>query len=415
MIFHRLPSRASRVALSATFLLIGLVVSAMASAMPVIVATDQTQVGPLNRTEWIVQDGLNPIDTFRMTRLARDTPVVNLRGALLLLPPLGSSFAIYEQRNPSRLFGTSVAEFFAVRGFDVWGYSPRFEGIPAGTCEAGVFDCSPMAGWGLQSMVDDIDFVRDQIELLNPGTEVVAGGLSLGGMLSIAVANADGPRYAGVIPWEGLLQSADPGVQALNAGYCAALEAQLMGGIIFDAVGNGVFKKVGQHAAEAPKGLTPIPLFPPFLTNRQVLVGGLTVPNPGPVSMPVPGFIQTAPSPGGDSFEFASQRRLLENILTGFNDYTPQATVRDFSCALAGSDTTHTVNLPSYTGHVLIIGGGRAFGGFANDQAAAFTNAASVVQRIEPDFGHVDHFFTRFHRHFVEFPILLWLEGTLGW
>ena len=38
--------------------------------------------------------------------------------------------------------------------------------------------------------VDDITFVRSQIEILHPGTKIVAGGASLGGILGIAVANA---------------------------------------------------------------------------------------------------------------------------------------------------------------------------------------------------------------------------------
>lgn len=396
-------------------IVVGLFLATLAHAVPVIVASNQTLIGPLNRTAWIVQDGASPIDTFRITRLARDTSVANLRGTILLLPPLGSSFEIYEQRDANDLFGTSIAEFFAARGFDIWGYSPRFEGIPAGTCEAGVLDCSPMADWNLQSMIDDVSFVRDQIELLDPGTDVVVGGLSLGAMLSIAVANADGARYAGIFPWEGILESADPAVQALNTGYCAAVEAQLAGGIIFDGVGNGIFKKVGQHAADNPDGLTPIPLYPPFLTNRQVLVSVLVDPPSGPVSMPVPGFQQLTPTPAGDDFEHVSGARLIENILTGFNDYTPHAAVRDISCAIAGSDTTHTSNLHLFTGDVLMIGGGHGFGGFMNDQAGAFTSAASVALRVESDFGHVDHFFTRFHRHFVELPIFMWLKNTLGW
>jgi hypothetical protein len=387
--------------------------AAAAGAQPTIISTTASDVGPLVRTEAIVQVGPNPIDTFRMTRLARDVPPDQLRGSILFLPSLGTSFTLYEQRDASGAVGTSVAEFFALRGYDVFGYSPRFEGIPAGSCELGLFDCSVMAGWDLQSMLDDVSFIRDHIESIHPGGEVVAGGLSLGGILAVAVANADGARYAGVFPWEGMLLSDDPAVQALNTGYCNDAQAQLAAGFYFDAVGTGVFKTVAQHAAANPEGLTPIPLFPPFLTNRQVLVTTLAVPTPGAVSMPVPGYILTAGDPATGELFFASARRLLRNVLTGFNNYTPTALTRDIPCALAGIDDSHTANLGAFTGSVLMIGGGRAFGGFMQDQLDAFTGASDRRLLLEPDFGHVDHFFSPRHRRYVERPILRWLRHVL--
>lgn len=218
-----------------------LLAATAAAAQYQIVTTSTTEVGPLERSEWAVAPSLDPIETFEMTRWVSRDPGPPARGAVLFLPSLDTTFALYEQRDPNGAIGTSMAEFFALRGYDVYGYSPRFEGLPAGACEAGVLDCSAMANWDLQSMLDDIAFVRDRIEELQPGIDVVAGGLSLGGILAVAVANADGGRYAGVFPWEGMLLSDDPAVQTLNTGYCAAIEAQLSAGVVFDGVGTGVF------------------------------------------------------------------------------------------------------------------------------------------------------------------------------
>lgn len=382
------------------------------AAQPAIIASTSSDVGPLVRTEWTVQAGPNPIDRFRMTRLSRDVPAEHLKGSLLLLPSLGTSFALYEQRDEFPFLGSSFAEFFALRGYDVYGYSPRFEGIPSGTCELGLFDCSVMLTWDLQSMVDDISFVRDHIESMHPGGEVVTGGLSLGGILAVAVANADGGRYVGVFPWEGMLLSLDPAVQGLNVGYCNDAQAVVGAGIAFDAVGNGVFKSVAQHAASAPDGLTPNPLFPPFLTNRQVLLAGLINPAPGPVSMPVPGYTLTAGDAMTGELFFASEARLLRNVLTGFNDYTPTPITRDIPCALAGVDTTHTANLAAFNGSVLMIGGGKAFGGFMQDQLDAFTGASDRQLLLEPEMGHVDAVFHPRHRKFIERPILRWLRDV---
>ena len=383
-----------------------------ARAQYAVLSTAQTQVGPFERTDWIVAASPNPIDTFRMTRLVKSDPALPIRGSVLFLPSLGTTFALYEQRDTRGFLGSSIAEFFAVRNFDVYGYSPRFEGIPAGSCEIGVADCSVMAGWDLQSMLDDISSVRDRIDVLQPGKGVVAGGLSLGGILAVAVANDEPARYDGVFPWEGMLLSSDPAVLGLNAGYCAAIEAQLAAGVLFDGVGNGVVKAIGQYARTQPESPNTIPLFPPTFTSHQVLVAALAVPAPGPVSMPVPGYVTLAGSLPEDRFFFASEDRLLENIVGTFNNYAPNVLVRDISCSLAG-DATYTGNLGAFTGSVLMIGGGLGFGGFMDDQLDAFTGTSDKQLLLEPEFGHVDHFMTPFHRRFVERPILKWLRDVL--
>src|SRR4051812_7976088 len=172
----------------AVVLLLG-ATAAHASGPYQVTGTAVTRVGGLVRTELVVRAGSHPLDRFKMVRLVKAGPAAQLQGSILFLPPLGLNFNFYEQRDPNGELGTSIAEFFALRGFDVYGYSPRFEGIPAGACEAHAVDCSVMAQWDLQSMVDDVAFVRSQIETFHPGTRIVTGGASLGGILAIAVVN----------------------------------------------------------------------------------------------------------------------------------------------------------------------------------------------------------------------------------
>jgi len=89
----------------------------------------------------------------------------------------------------------------------------------------------------------------------------------------------------------------------------AALQGLLGAGVVADGVGVGVFKAVAQHARTRPDGLNAIPLFPPTFTSHQVLVLTLSVPAPGPVSMPVPGYVTVAGSLAEDRF---SSRRSSE-------------------------------------------------------------------------------------------------------
>jgi len=367
----------------------------------------------LLREEYMVQVGPNPIDRFKMTRVVKAVRPDRLRGSILFLFPLGTTFSFYEQRDPNGAFGSSIAEYFALRNYDVYGYSPRFEGIPAGACESGLFDCSIMKTWDLASMVEDIAFVRSQIEALHPGTRIVAGGASLGGILATAVADDAPEDYDGFILWEGMLNTPDPAVRALNQGYCETLQIQLGAGASFDA-SIGIFREISRQAAINPAGLTPIPLFPPTLTNHQVMVLALSTPTPGPVSMPVPNYVQMNGSLAEDRLFFASEARLFDNVVGRFVNYTPHATTRDISCSLAGVETRYVDNLSAFHGAVLAIGGGRGFGPYLDDQLAQFTGTTDKKILLKPTFGHIDHFMTAKHRDFVERPIYEWAVRVFG-
>jgi pimeloyl-ACP methyl ester carboxylesterase len=391
--------------------------AALASGPYQITATVQSRNDGFVRTEYSVRAGAHPLDRFKMVRLTKggdhgDRDHDPLRGSILFLPPLGTTFSFYEQRDPNGAPGSSIAEYFAQRGFDVYGYSPRFEGIPAGTCEAHALDCSIMATWDLASMVDDIAFVRSQIELLNPHTRIVTGGASLGGILALAVANAHPHDYDGILVWEGMLHSQDPQVLALDQGYCAAIQAQLAAGMIYDGVGTNVFKMLGSLSQTTPGGLTPIPLFPPNLTNHQTLVTFVSVPTPNPVTNPVPNYVLMNGSVAEDRLFYASEPRLYDD-LSRFNDYSPVALVRDISCSLAGVETQYTSNLGSFHGSVLAIGGGRGFGPYMGDQLAQIGSNDKTFL-LQPGFGHIDHFMTARHREFVEEPILRWVTRVVG-
>ena len=386
--------------------------AALASGPYQITATVQTQNDGFVRTEYSVRAGAHPLDRFKMVRVIRDGAAGHLRGSLLFLPPLGTTFSFYEQRDTNGAPGSSIAEYFAQRGYDVYGYSPRFEGIPAGTCEAGALDCSIMATWDLASMVDDIAFVRSQIEILNPHTRIVTGGASLGGILALAVANAHPNDYDGILVWEGMLHSQNPQVLALDQGYCAALQAQLGAGLVYDGVGANVFKMAASLAQNTPGGLTPIPLFPPNLTNHQTLLTITSVSTPNPVTMPVPNYVLMNGSVTEDRFFYVSEPRLYDD-LNRFNSYSPLVLVRDISCSLAGVETQYTSNLGNFHGSVLAIGGGRGFGPYMSDQLAQIGSTDQTFL-LQPGFGHIDHFMTDRHRDFVEEPIFRWITRVFG-
>ncbi len=377
-----------------------------------VTATVAVQDGPLTRTELTVSTGSGPLDRFKMVRVAASDPHANFVGSLLLVPPLGTTFNFYEQRDQFNTFGSAMTEFFALRGFDVYGYSPRYEGIPAGTCEAGAIDCSAMKGWGMQSIVDDVTFVRSQISVLHPGAKVVIGGLSLGCLSTISVVNAHPGDYVGAVTWEGLMYSANAQVRALDQGYCSALQAQLAANVFYDGVDENVLKQVMELSRVTPGGLTPNPLFPPSLTNHQTMVAAVSTPTPGPASMTVPNEILIAGDLAQDRLLFASEPRVYENV-SRFTSYAPVALLADVTCSIAGEQSQFTSNLGQFKAPLLAIGGGHAFGAYMSDQIGLFGSAQKTFL-LQPDFGHVDHYMTPLHLQYVEEPILAFLLGVFA-
>jgi pimeloyl-ACP methyl ester carboxylesterase len=343
-----------------------------------------------------------------MVRLALDRPVEKLKDSILFLPPLSTTYEIYEQRDDSDAIGTSIAEFFAMRGYDVYGYSPRNTSIPAGSCESGMLNCSVMADWDLQAWVDDVAIVRAQIEQTHPGTKVVIGGLSLGAILSIAVVNAYPDDYVGVFPWDEMIYSRDPEVLSRNQQYCADAENQLAAGRIYDGVSHPLLRWAAQNSRLSPDGPNMIPIFPEQFTNHQVVMLMTAVVSPGPLSGAVPDFVLMNGDLESDEFFYASDDRFYGNA-ERFVDYYSIALVRDISCGLAGIDQRHTENLGNFTGSVFMIGAGRGFGPFMQDQLDLFGSSDRILT-IEPSFGHIDHFMTKHHRQYVEIPILQWIK-----
>ena len=363
-----------------------------------------TVAGDLTKTVKTVQVGTNPLNRFLISRVTKSAAGQAHRGTLLLLPPLGSGFQNYETVVGGD-YSKSFAGFFARRGFDVWGYSQRVQGLTAGSCESGAIDCSAMADWGMQTILDDVAFIRQQIEGAHPGEKPVVGGLSLGSIASIAAINQDPEAYAGAILLEGTLYTANPDSRAINAGFCSAFEGLLAAGVYYDGQQGPGFKLLSFLAETAPDQPTPLPGFPPGFTNHRAWVAAMTAPPVGPVT-PRPGYQFLAGSVAEDRFFYADEALVHANI-AGFVDYMAIRTIRDVSCSLAG-DRTFSDNLENFDGPVLMIAGGRGFGPEMLETKELLTNAEVTVEYKE-DYGHVDHVFSTRHMQEVEHPILAWL------
>lgn len=365
-----------------------------------IVGVQQERTGPIVATEWTVQAGTDPAARFTVHRLRKAGP--HSRGVLLLMPGGGSNFAIYTAAEDGKILHSFAGEL-AVRGFDVWGYSPRTRGLAPGACTSTV-DCSGMRDWGMAAVVADALYIRERIRSIHGNDRPVIGGFSLGAMSTLAVIDAAPHDWAGAIVWEGMIYSEDPTVLAANGSVCDGLEAQLAGGQIWDDTTYSTLQIVYGLATADPGGPSPLPGFE-GLTNRQAFILLLTTPQPAPPAY-VPGYTLMAGNLV-DGFSFASEAR-IGILIAQLNAYEPLALIRDYTCALGG-ERTFTGNLGSFEEPVYAVGGGHGFGPWMDDNLALL-GSDEITWNFVPDFAHGDHFASPDHRKLLTQPIFNWLK-----
>jgi pimeloyl-ACP methyl ester carboxylesterase len=383
-----------------------LFVASIANAQPYQIINTQNSVvgGDLNKTVTTIREGNNPLDQFTMSKVVKQLPDQPLKGVILLLPPLGSGFQNYEVGENGD-YNNSFVAFFAKRNWVILGYSTRVHGLTAGSCESGAIDCSPMADWGLQTMVDDVEYIRQQIVSEYPDLKIVIGGHSNGSVVAQATINVRPNDYAGAILIDGTIYDTDANVRAINQNFCNMFNGMLAGGVYYDGQAGPGIKALSQLAQVAPNAPSPLPGFPPGLTNHQVFVLALSTPNVSPLS-PRPGYFQFAGNFVEDKFTFANES-LIHPSIAAFNDYTTIKSIADLSCGLAG-DTTFTNNLDDFSGPVIMFVAGHGFGSAMFDTAQLMTSA-DVTINFKEQYGHVDYVLSKKHLQQLEHPIFTWL------
>jgi pimeloyl-ACP methyl ester carboxylesterase len=262
----------------------------------------------------------------------------------------------------------------------------------------------------LQTIVNDVAFIRQQIGLAHPGQKPVVGGLSLGSAASVAVINAAPDDYAGALLIEGTLYDTDPQVRARNQNFCNQYDALLAQGVFYNGQQSPAFKLVAQLATVAPNAPSPLPGFPPGFTNHQAWVAILSTPQVSGIT-PRPNYILAAGDAQQDRLFFANDALLRANVAV-FTDYVALRTNRDVACGLAG-DRTFTNNLQNFNGAVYVFAGGHGFGTGMLDTAALMTSAKKTINFVE-EFGHIDAYFEGSHRQNLDQPILAWLERVVS-
>jgi pimeloyl-ACP methyl ester carboxylesterase len=369
-----------------------------------VVGTNTEYTQHLTRTETVVQAGALPINRFGYVELVESgLPEHQLEGVLVLLPGSGMNAASYEVTDGDGL-ESSFTGYLARKNIAVYSYSPRTTGIAAGECGV-TLDCTPIQGWGLNTALDDVDYIVDRIQAEHPGKKIVIGGFSLGAVQTIAAVNRHPTRYAGALVWEGNLYATDAASRAQAQGICNNAQAAIGGGLYWDEQTLPFFKALAGLQLADPTGPTPFPLFPPGTTNRQAYLFALTSPNP---NVPAPGLIEFAGSVAQDSLFFSDEDLVLSEI-DSLNDLDSLVIIRDAACEIAGNTQVFTDDLGQMTAPVLAIESELGFGPYMGDNLALF-GSASVEELFYPAFGHFDHLTNPDRKEVLDKPVRRWLH-----
>lgn len=364
---------------------------------------DIDQALGLAKYESVIQVGQNPLNRFTMHRVVRidhwKRPLSPraLLGPIILLPGGGSNFDSYLV-GPG---GDSLATFLALKGMDVYGYSPRTRGIEPGYCDN--HDCSTMQTWGFASYAEDIEFIRKHATRLHHKRPVV-GGLSLGSMLSIVAVNKKPNGYSGAILWEGGLYYAPP-VSDLFTDVCTAFQTSWNSGIYYDDEAYPFLKALSLLYQYEPNNPSP---FAEGMTNRDFFIYFITTPHEPP-NGEAPGYTYAA----GDMVNgmIYVDENLLFQFVDQLNHYEPIAVFRDYMCGLAGQ-RTFTSRLAQFHGPILSMQAGIGFGPYVEDNLSLFVNSP-ITRYIQPSFGHIDFGVPQDYVHIIAQPIWDWLEDNI--
>jgi pimeloyl-ACP methyl ester carboxylesterase len=372
----------------------------------------------LHRVTTTVQIGPNPLNQFVVERVWPVGRSPRSLRPILLSPAWGlnnRSYTIGLQPGGAD-FENSVAANLARGGADVFLYSSRQALVAQDSCRLSPdgpgIDCSEMASWGLQSRLDDLCFIRNQIAGEHGPVKPVIGGVSLGGLAALAEVNQHPDAYAGLILIEATIAPLPVGRREAHLQFCATLQTLLDLGIVFDnassAAGRALLDASLQHRDES-SAVT-------GFTNRQLYLATLGSPSPGPPLSPYPaGIVVIATSVPEDRFLFASEDVTASQIYNT-NFYNPVRELMDITCAMGGDPSfakSFTDNLGAFTGPVLAfeaeLGLGREVQSTLN-----LLGSRNVQVQFDPGFGHADLFYSADHANRLEGTILRWLEDTEG-
>lgn len=356
----------------------------------------------LGRFERIIQEGDNPRNRFivhrvvRVDRFGNPIPSKRLYGAIILIPGSGTNFSIYDPLEDTRF----TAAYLALRGIDVYGYSPRATLLPKDFCDQDPDKCNFLKNWDINGYLRDIDFIRKLAADNHSGKLPIVAGGSWGAILTFGALNQHPKDYVASVIAEGFIFTKNPKVTTTFKKLC--MEASQPNFPSFINEGQ-VIKRALDLKRKAPFEKSP---FDPWLNNKQYFYSILT--SPDPKLGQAPGYVNVAGDKNG--FTYADPG-LVESLFGGFNDYDPGVIFRDMYCGWAG-DLGLVTHLSQFDGPTLAVIAGRGFGKDMFDNLDLLRSSDKTVL-LHERFGHADFLVHPEHQRYWEIPLWNWIQSKV--
>jgi pimeloyl-ACP methyl ester carboxylesterase len=346
-----------------------------------------------------VQDGDNELDRFIVDRVVRvddKCRPIETSGPIVLLPSAETGFGLYCIGGP----GACISDFLALKGLDVFGYTPRSHGISAETRRK--TNCSSMKNWGFETYTRDVELIVTMATSINQGRPVVIGGHAIGGAAAIAVANRYPSGICGLLLIDSALFHISSDLREIFGCASAAIKSALFNGMYYDNRSAAAIKEIMTIGVTDPSGPSRAL---PGKTNSQAMYEICSS----------PGLIPQAERPGQtmlaidyeQGWAYASPKHVKEYALE-LDDYTPLALRRDYWECLGGS-RAFLDGISRNLCNIFSMQSGRGIGVFA-EPTLALMPRTKIIRHFQSGFGHADWMLHREVAATTGLPIFDWIE-----
>ena len=351
------------------------------------------------------QAGDNPLNQFRIKRVLDAKAWFKPKKPVLFISPFNVTSDHYTLSSTGE-YQHSLEAQMALAGYDVWIVEDRVYTEDPALCES-EYDCSVVSDWSFDVRFQDIELARHFIYWVTGVKDPVIGGITGGGMVSIALVNEYPQAFRGLFS-TGAIYSLDPDTVAKNQMECDNFHALIADGIGYADALFGLTPLV-EAAKNDPDG----PSFAaPGLTNLQFLVLLLGTPGGLGAASLTPNYSFATGLPDLSDFAYMNKDVFYEDYYY-FGGLASNRHFADIVCSIAG-DPTYTQWLGDFTGDVLFLGGGAGMALLQQDNATLFVNAASVDVIVDPvDGGEGDNYLVDFEDRQLRLdnPLLDWLDN----
>jgi len=395
--------------------------------------TDENWIQGVNRTTYIVQEGEDSLNRFRIIRLSKREAAGTQKKQLMMIAgsAFGSDFFMKPGANDKR--SETVAGFIVRKGVDVWMIDSRYTVHPGNGFSTCLFDKKCLGDertkeWDADMYASDVLFaagmVREQTD-----QKPILFGHSLGGMIGEIVMMRAPHLFDGAIIHDSFLRSSKKEIHDINQGPYLRFKRLYDEGVYLDTEQNPFFHAVAKkmtnpwiNSALVVAGIGSIGFFQSVIANSGVnlaLETGIRYFSTHYDELfpeNVPGYKYSS----GDiwSYDYAESADSLA-MMQGLDMWMGVPLHMDLYACLADAEECNGKYVPDennmFRAPIFMIGCGKGFGTgdgrYMKEGLRLFATPADQVSwKYFPDYAHADNYTAPEKRQELADLIIGWLK-----